>query len=230
MKLHKVVNINGQAVDLVQDDVRLELFSPGRAVLTVRSEQPLRGLVSLDMGYNDKPLQRHFLGYVERSTQAGAQEQLLYCRELTAILQQPLPMTLRHVDLATVLLQVSQQTGLRFRVPARDYAKTRAPFFYSLGNGLQALDSLAQVFTIPDFVWHQQGDGEVYVGSWADSYWGNRPALQLPVQLFDHYQGNRSASVAALPGLRPGATINQGLRITSVTLAETQMVLQWKKS
>lgn len=34
-------------------------------------------------------------------------------------------------------------------------------------------------------MWQQQGDGEVYVGSWALSYWGTRSALSLPAELFD---------------------------------------------
>lgn len=229
MKLHKVLSINGQPFALVSDEVRLDLRNPGRASFTVKAPAAQRGLVTLDLGYNDKPLQRHFVGYIERSTTANSQEQVLFCRELAAILSYPLPMALRHVDLSAVLTEVSRLTGLRFRVPEADYAKVRAPYFYSLGGGIQALDSLAQVFSIPDFLWHQQGDGEVYVGSWADSYWGTRPALQLPVELFDSYQGNQSAEIAALPGLRPGATINQGQRIISVTLTGTQMVLKWKR-
>jgi hypothetical protein len=229
MKLHKVLSINGQPFDLVSDEVRLDLRNPGRACFTVKSSTTQRGLVTLDLGYNNSPLQRHFVGYIERCTTANSQEQVMFCRELAAILSYPLPMALRHVDLNTVLNEVSRLTGLRFRVPDVAYAKVRAPYFYSLGGGIQALDSLAQVYNISDFLWHQQGNGEVYVGSWADSYWGTRPALQLPVELFDSYQGNQSAEMTALPGLRPGATINQGQRITSVTLTGTQMVLKWKR-
>lgn len=66
------------------------------------------------------------------------------------------------------------------------------------------------------------------MGSWADSYFGVRPSLQLPGELFDHYQGNQSATIAALPGLRPGATINQGERVTHVALAGNQMGIRWK--
>lgn len=229
MKLHKVVRINGQPFDLIRDDVRLDLRNPGRATFTVKSDTPQRGLVTLDLGYNDQPLQRHLLGYVERCITANAYEQVLFCREMAAILSYPQPMALRHVDLGAVLTEISRLTGLRFRVPDAAYARVRVPYFYSLGAGIQAMDSLAHVFNIPDFIWHQQGDGEVFVGSWADSYWGTRPALQLPVELFDSYQSNQSAEVAALPGLRPGAMINQGQRITSVTLTGTQMVLKWKK-
>lgn len=229
MKMHVVVSINGQPFDLIHHDVRLDLRNPGRASLTLKAKAPVRGLVTLDLGYNDNPLQRHFVGYVERCTSANQNEQRLFCRELAAILSYSLPLALRHVDLSAVLVEISRLTGLRFRVPDAAYAKIKTPYFYSLGSGIQAMDSLAQVFSIPDFVWHQQGDGEVYVGSWTDSFWGCRPALQLPIALFDNYQVNQSAEVAALPGLRPGALINQGLRITSVALTGTQMGLKWKK-
>jgi hypothetical protein len=143
------------------------------------------------------------------------------------VLAGKLPMNLRHVDMRAVLADVSSKTGLRFRVPDRDYTRVKAPFFYSLASGTLAMDSLAKVFGIDDFVWQQQGDGEVFAGSWADSFFGARAPLQLPVSLFDGYQGNQSAMIAALPGLRPGATINQGERITSVTLAGTQMAIKW---
>lgn len=229
MKLHKVLRINGQPFELVSDDVRLDLRTPGRANFVIKADQAQRGLITLDMGYNDKPLQRHFVGYIERSTTSNSREQILFCREVAAILYQPLPMGLRHVNLSEVLREVSKKTGLRFRVPDTTYAQIKTPYFYSLAAGIQAMDNLAQVFSIPDFVWHQQGDGEVYVGSWADGFWGLKPPLQLPVELLNNYQGNRSATVAALPGLRPGATINQGERVTSVTLAGTEMTLQWKK-
>lgn len=120
-----------------------------------------------------------------------------------------------------------RKTGLRFRVPAQAYAQVKAPYFYCLGGGYQAMDNLAKVFSVPDFIWQQQGDGDVFVGSWADSFFGARSPLQLPVELFDGYQGNQSATISALPGLRPGATINQGERITSVTLAGNQMAIRW---
>ncbi|QZD69438.1 hypothetical protein [Pseudomonas sp. 3-2] len=227
MKLHKVLSINGAPVRLVKEDVRLDATSPGRANFTVQSAEPLKGLVTLDIGYNDRTLQRHFIGYVERCTAANAKEQLLFCRELAAVLANPLPLNLRHVDLRAVLAVISEQTGLRFRVPDRPYAGVKAPYFYSLAAGYQAMDSLARVFSIPDFTWHQLGNGEVFAGSWADSFFGSRAALQIPTELFDGYQGNQSAMVAALPGLRPGATINAGERVQRVYLDGDQMALWW---
>jgi hypothetical protein len=130
------------------------------------------------------------------------------------------------LDLRAVLVEISQHTGLRFRVPDRPYAVVKAPFFYSLAAGYQAMDSLARVFDIYGFIW-QQGDGEVFVGSWADSFFDVRSPLQLPVELFDDYQGNQGAMIAALPGLRPGATINHGERITSVALIDNHLAIRW---
>ncbi|MGC9744426.1 hypothetical protein OGV25_00425 [Pseudomonas sp. P1B16] len=228
MKLHKVLSIGGAVHDLVKDDVRLDLATPGRAQFTIKSTAPVSGLVTLDIGYNDSPLQRHFIGYVERSTSVNQVEQVLYCRELAAILAKPLPLNLRHADLRTVLAEIGDQTGLGFRVPEKAYASIKAPFFYSLASGFQAMDSLARVFSIPDLIWQQQGDGEVFVGSWEHSYFGARSPLQLPVELFNNYQGNQSAVIAALPGLRPGATINQGERVTTVALVGTEMAIKWK--
>jgi hypothetical protein len=228
LKLHKVLAINGEPVALVKEDVRLELRSPGRASFTVQASAPLKGLVTLDIGYNDSTLQRHFIGYVERCTAANSQQQVLFCRELSAILAKPLPLNLRHVDLRAVLEEVSKHTGLKFRVPDSSYTRVKAPFFYSLATGYQAMDSLARVFSIDDLIWQQQGNGEVFVGKWVDSFFGARAPLHLPTELFDGYQDNQSAMIAALPGMRPGATINQGERVTSVTLAGTQMALKWK--
>jgi hypothetical protein len=153
---------------------------PGRATFTIKSAELVKGLVTLDIGYNDRTLQRHFIGYVERCTPANSIEQVLFCRELAAVLANPLPLNLRHVDLRAVLAQVSEQTGLRFRVPDRHYAGVKAPFFYNLAAGYQAMDSLARVFNIPDFTWHQLGDGEVFAGSWADSFLVNDHPCKSP--------------------------------------------------
>lgn len=227
MKLNKVLTVDQAPVNLVTDDVRLDLKSPGRAIFRVLSEAPLKGLVTLDIGYNERALQRHFIGYVERSTPSSGTQQVLYCREMSAVLAQRLPLNLRHVDLRAVLREISEQTGLSFRHPDQPYTRLKTPYFYNLSTGYLALDSMSRVFNIPDYIWHQQGNGEIFVGSWADSFFGQRPAVQLPVELFDGYQGNQSATIAALPGIRPGATFNDCRRITSVSLSDQSMGIKW---
>ena len=68
MKLHKVLTIGGTPYPLIKDEVRLDIKSPGRATFTIQAGVPVKGLVMLDVGYNDGPLPRHFIGFVERST------------------------------------------------------------------------------------------------------------------------------------------------------------------
>lgn len=228
MKLHKRLIIAGQDVHLIREEVRLELQNPGRASFTVHAQAPLQGAVSLDLGYNNDPLQRLFTGQVERCVPINAQQQQVYCRELTAVLHTPMPLALRHADLAQVLGEIGRLTGMELQVPEAAYARHRAPCFYSLGNGLQAVDSLRQVFAIDDFVWQQQSDGRLFAGAWADSEWGQRAPLDLPPQLFEAVQGNQRALIAALPGLRPGASFNHRQRIVSITLSDSKMAVKWK--
>lgn|GEM_PF-355478 len=98
----------------------------------------VKGLVTLD------------IGYVERSTTASSTQQVLFYRELAAILANPLPLNLRHVDMRGVLVEIGKHTGLRFRVPEHPYASVKAPFFYGLAAGYQATDSLARVVAVAD--------------------------------------------------------------------------------
>lgn len=68
----------------------------------------------------------------------------------------------------------------------------------------------------------------MFVGSWANSFFGAQAPLQISTELFDGYQGNLSAMIVTLPGLRlrPGATVNNGERITGVALANDQMAIR----
>lgn len=62
MKLHKVLAIGGAPYVLVKNEVRLDAKSPGRATFTIQATAPVKGLVTLDISYNDSTLQRHFIG------------------------------------------------------------------------------------------------------------------------------------------------------------------------
>ena len=84
MKLHKVLAIGGAPYVLVKNEVRLDAKSPGRATFTIQATAPVKGLVTLDIGYNDSTLQRHFIGYVERSITASSTQQVLFCQPTAA--------------------------------------------------------------------------------------------------------------------------------------------------
>lgn len=225
MQLHKRLTVNGEPVPLIDDDVRLDLSSPGRAAFTVRSSSPLKGLVQLDLGYNPNQLQRFFIGYVVNCTAVDNDQKKLMCRELTAALAHVVPLAERYVTLAGVLGVMSATTGLQFVTGTGSYTDHKAPAFYSAGTGYWIMDHLAQAFGIPQYTWQQQGDGKVFVGSWPDSYWAGR-SLELPTGFATNFGISNRAKVACIPRLRPGVFLN-GNYATKVELAGNFMNLTW---
>jgi hypothetical protein len=225
VQLHKRLTVNGEVVPLIDDDVRLDLFSPGRAAFKVRSTSTLKGLVQLDLGYNPNQLQRFFIGYVVNCTAIDSDQKKLLCRELTASLAQLVPLAERYVTLAGVLGVVSAMTGLQFVTGTGSYTDNKAPAFYSAGTGYWVMDHLGQAFGIPQYTWQQQGDGKVFVGSWSDSYWAGR-FLELPMGFATNFGIANRARVACIPRLRPGVFLN-GSYITKVELTGNFMNLAW---
>ncbi|MDG9666716.1 hypothetical protein ONV78_03135 [Hahella sp. CR1] len=226
MKLHKSLSVGGTPLKLVSEDVRLALFSPGRAVFTVQADAPLSGVVQFALGYDPSALQRFFIGYVESCTPLDNQQQRVFCRELTATLNRRLALNLRHVTLNDTLAAISQDTGLTFVTPLEPYATAKAPAFYSWGSGYHCMDALAEVYTIPNMIWQQQGDGAVYVGSWTHSYWATRP-VEIPTNLLNGFGVANRARLPMTPKLRPGVWLNQIHYVTQVCLAENHMNLTW---
>ena len=164
MKLHKRLTVNGAGVTLNKDDIRLDLQSPGRAVFDIETTEPVKGLVIFLAGYSLDALQQVFYGYVESAFTIDKKQTRVFCRELCAALSRLVPVALRNVTMPEVLRDVAEETGLQFITPPVDYSKKTAPAFYSMGSGYACMDSLGEVFSIPKFVWQQQGDGKVFAG------------------------------------------------------------------
>ena len=184
MKLRKTLYINNEPVKLVEDDTTLSLYSPGRAVFQVQSAAPLAGLVRLEVGYTSQDKdQVFFIGVIRDSQTVDTGQQRLRCRELTCVLYNQLHAALRHPTLPEVLQWYTDNTGLRFVVPERAYAKKRVPAFGTLGNGFHGLNALGGIFGIENYIWQQQGDGSVFAGAWEDSRWATRP-VAIPESRF----------------------------------------------
>lgn len=223
MKLRKTLYINNEPVKLVNEDVRLTLRSPGRAIFQVQSTEPLAGHVRLEMGYSTQDRdQVHFIGVIRSSEIVDGQQQRIRCRELTAVLYAPLPVALRHPTLLDVLQWYTDATGLQFVVPDRPYAEKRVPAFYALGDGFHSLSSLGEVFGIEDYMWQQQGDGRVFVGSWKDSRWATRP-VSIDEKVFYQVTATGGKKSVVLPQIRPGVLLN-GRYVMAVDIKEHEMV------
>lgn len=222
MKLQKRLTVAGTEVGLVSEDIRLDMGMPGRAVFQVRATEQLQGEVAFALGWHwDATLTLFFTGEVERCTTVDGSQQRLFCRELTARLDAHHPLALRHPTLREVLAAYAARTRLRFIVPDKSYADTRVPYFGNVGPGFHGMTKLGDVFSVPDYIWQAQGDGQVFVGSWDDSRWKGRE-VTMPEEAFGQATANGARTLAAIPGLRPGALLN-GKRVTALRLCGHEM-------
>jgi len=226
MKLHKRLSINGADVTLNKDDVRLDLRSPGRAVFDVETTAPVKGLVIFRAGYSPEELQQVFYGYVESAFTIDKKQTRVFCRELSATLSRLIPVALRNVTMPDVLRDIAKETGLQFISATADYSKKTAPAFYSMGSGYACMDSLSEVYSIPQFIWQQQGDGKVFAGSWKDSFWADKK-ITLSVELLASTGLANSARIPCMPKLRPGVLIEGQGYVTNVHWDGDHQNIDW---
>ena len=228
MKLVKTLTIASQTYHLVDDRVILGINTAGRAQFTIDTNgetiKPFTA-IALDIGYTQHEYDtRLFVGYIETVNRRDNRQSVLFCREFAAVLNNTVPMNLRHPTLDDVLAEISDKTDLKFITPDQAYTSFKIPHFASLGNGYLALDAIGRAFKVPDYFWQQQPDGSIYVGSWADSVWPERD-IELPDEYFDD-QHDKTAVIPAVPSLRPGAVLN-GQRVKQVDFADNFMTVTW---
>lgn len=224
MKLTKRLTIGSQQTELVAHHIVLELSAGGRGILTVKGDASKGQLISLDIGYNNQ-LVRYFTGYVCKVTPAGKGTNRLVVRELAGILAERYPVSIRHATMRQVVTQLAQDTGLSFVIPeGQTYTDTPIANFVSQGTGYQLLNNLFRAFAIPDGVWYQQQDGQIYVGAYQQCRWATRP-VEIPKEL-SQQQSNNNWKLLAMPAMRPGALVNNN-RINQVELAGDTMTITW---
>lgn len=225
MKFDYVLTVNKQPIQLIAHDVRLSYSKPGRASFTVENSAPLQGIVHFSMKNNVTDQRSQFYGYIERSTPVGEHQLLLFCREKSAAMQFPLPLSYRNITLKELLQKISAETSQHFSIPKAEYVTQTAPFFINTGSGYHAMQQIGRVYSIRDYIWQQKRDGTIYLGSWQDSHWKEQP-LTLPDNLFTKHSAAKTAELLAIPGLRPGYLLN-GKRLKTVDLKENKMVVSW---
>lgn len=198
--------------------------SPGRAKLTIKGTASPNQIIALELGWGDS-VHRCFTGYIERVSPNANGYSTVFCRELLAILYNPVNITLRHPTLLQILSNITEQTGVQFVVPDVAYSKTAIACFYSTGNGYRALDELGKAFNIKNFTWQQQGNGQTFVGSWNDSRWATRP-VEIPNELMTPMPSPKSYTLPCMPMLKPSVVVN-GAQLTSVSHSGTQSIIEW---
>ena len=222
MKLSTSLTLAGQPVHLVDHDLVLDLNAGGRAALTIEGTANKGQLFTLDTGYNGD-LRRWFTGYVYDVQPAANGASKLLCRELAGALGTRLPVSQQHATLRGLLAWLTDQTGLTFLLPQGcDYTDRSIPNFTSAGTGYQLLDNAGRAFEVPDFVWYQQPDGAIFVGSHAHSRWVGKEVTLDPA--WSGRQAGDTLTLSPVPSIRPGTLLN-GKRVIRVRLKGDEMTL-----
>ncbi len=216
--------VGSTKAELKQHWCVLQAKTPGNCQVTVKHQAKRHDIVALELGWGDM-IDRVFLGYVDRVSKSDNGYFTLFCRELTAILANNFSITLRHPTMRQVIKALAEQTKLEFVLPSAAYTETAIPCFYADTSGFAMLDNIGRVFKIPDFIWQQQGNGKVYVGSYQDSFWHDRN-IELPNELMTDHKAANTASMFAIPKLRPNVQVNDQ-RLQSVEFKDTNMTINW---
>lgn len=226
MRPMKRLYLSGDEIPLVDVNMVLELSSGGRGFITAVTSDDYTGkLVRLDIGYPDM-MYRWFTGYVERSQPAENGSVKLFVRELAGKLDKQIPCSFQHPTLRIVTEWLGSHTGLSFTLPSNaDYTDRPIAHFTHAGTGWQLLAILGKSFSIPDYVWYQLPDGDMFTGSYAHSLLANKP-VSIPHEFSQASAAGDTMTIPMVPTLRPGAMVN-GQRVTKVGLMNDDMMLTW---
>lgn len=216
--------VNNEKIDIKNHWVVLQAKTPGTCQINVNKQVKKFSQVAVDLGWGNM-IDRVFVGYVERVMPSVNGWYTLFCREVAASLSFNFSVMLRHPTMKQVLAELTKQSGVEFVLPNQAYTETSIPCFYSDSSGYAMLDNIGRAFQIKDFIWQQQGNGKVFVGSYADSFWQDKP-IQISSNLMTDHQAGKIATMAAAPMIRPNVIAN-GERIEKVEFKETNMTISW---
>lgn len=225
MKSINRLYLSGDETHLVDVKMVLELSQCGRGFITAKTDTDYTGkLVRLDIGYTDLLL-RYFTGYVERSQPSQNGFQKLFVRELVGVFDRMWPCSFQHPTLKQITDYLKEHSGLHFVLPDAEYVNIPIPHYTHNGTGYQLLNSLGKVFNIPDYVWYQTPDGDVFVGSWADSFWKDKN-VEIDNQFSSEQRAGNQMTIPMVQSLRPGVKVNDK-RLERIALDNDNMTLTW---
>lgn len=216
--------LGGQQVKVSEHWLVLQASSPGTCQLTVDKPAERLTPVAFEMGWGEM-IDRVFFGYIERIMPAANGLYTVFCRELSSALANNLSVMLRHPTLRQVCAEITAQTGLEFILPEKPYTDTAIPCFYCDSSGYAMLDNLGRAYKVPDFMWQQQGNGKIYLGSYQHSFWHGKP-ITIPQSLMTNQTAGKTATIPATPKIRPNITAN-GNRVQKVEFKATNMTISW---
>lgn len=206
-------------------EVKIHVSDAGRAKFVVHADKKLSGIVIFSLAYSND-LEKFFIGYIDSAITVDSKQQILFCRELSYILKNEVTISLRHATLKDVLEKLHAQTMLDFEFKENaSYASNVVTHFNLNGSGFSCLKTLAGVFSIENFIWKQNKDGSIFVGSWNDSIYAKR-IISIDKAFMTQQTSCNTCAIPVLPDLRAGMKFENGV-IQSVHLLDDKMVIEW---
>ena len=211
LNLEKRLEVGGEVLPLVKDEVTLELNGVGRGVFQVRGGAgPEIGVAArFFAGYRGSGKVYPMLtGLVAESARLAPDLWRVVVREPAMLLDARADFFLRHTTPRGVLARIEELTGLAFLIPAEaGYADRRIPYFLAEGTCRQAIEALGPAWEIERALWFTLPDGRIFWGDWADG-----PFKQSTVPLDSRLVVERDPEARAialpyLPRLRPGVVV-----------------------
>ncbi|MEH6344991.1 MAG: hypothetical protein V7785_07900 [Bermanella sp.] len=230
MRITKQLKIAGNEQKLVSDSIRLEMQTPGRCVLTVKSDVlPVQNaLIEINGSLGAGELRRLFLGYIDKLTIIQDGLYKIVGRELSATLNRRVALNLRHVTPAQVLEEISHLTSHEFILPNSEWKNKTVARFQHIGGGYGALDYLLSAWRVEKGFWHQQANGQIYVGECEKSVPGQK-IISIDAKKFESMSA-KGGTLPLVPRLRPGVQIDTAGQvnfINSVDIVGETMRLNW---
>ncbi|GEK13208.1 hypothetical protein [Aliivibrio fischeri] len=223
MKLNERLYVGNEEASVISANCYLSYKNPGAANIVTNKEPKVGQIIAYECGYNNN-LIRWFTGYVESYRQVNTGEYSFFSRELSAILRHDLPVSYQHITLSGLLGAISDITGLEFVTPEKEYVHKSVPYVVNQNQGYALMDNIGKLFNIKRYVWQQQGNGKIFVGSWNDSMWAETN-IPLPEKLIENASID-GANIPLLPALRPGAIVN-GQRVRNIQQQQSRMDITW---
>ena len=228
MRLQAKLEIEKVEFEIVDFKITLELMAFGRAELTIRSEELPVGLAEISLGFFGESLYPFFQGMSVLATPKGEGVVHLLIRELSSLLETQVQVALRHPKCSDVLAAISRACNLTVLVDkSAPYLETQAPYFYSLGNGRQALENF-ELWGVKKGIWFQRPDGKIWWGSWDHSLFATMPIFEIPEEVKREINAlDTSFVLPPTPTIRPGVKLEENKIVSYLEITPKEMRLKW---
>lgn len=228
MKLNKQLKIDGVQYPVITENVTLELNAYGRARFEIRANSAPSGLVEYSLGRGS--LAPVFYGGVINAHETAPGRYEVISRELSAALEAPAQLSLRHVTARMILDQITERIGTKFITPSNaEYVNRPIPHFVNRTTCRRAIEEF-KIWGVQRGVWVQLSKTEIWWGDWDDTPFSKIEPIGLNWKTVTRQElRDQSFHMPVVPTCRPGVRIDENKYIQSIEFLGEEMRVKWLK-